>query len=314
MRRSTRRLPAEAGRARGDARSCTGRLLPGRRARRRLRRSRCASTAPLDGVPVRLREAVRSRRCAVAMSTDPELDPHRGRARRRGAAHGTGAARRRRRSAGIAAVVVVARRADVGHARSRTAGAPRGVRPARGARAGKPRRDSGRQSDDPIPGVAGLAHGLARSATDPGVPHPRKLGRAHRSPLADAPEPPRPDGSARCARWSTDDGRGVPPGQRLRPRVPPRLRRRASQIVSVQGAAEPVDDDHLRDRPRGRGRHRRDRCRRAARTPPLLVHDAFYLELSRLPAYRPHSASAAAATAIEHIPQCPAATPACPNP
>jgi hypothetical protein len=244
----------------------------------------------------------------VAVSADPELD--------RIEAVLVAAARRieaerhaRRRFAGIAAVVI-AGLALMSATAVANGWLLRGTSALRAAPAlGDPARD-GHPSKSLIPGVAGLAHGLARSATDPSVSHPGRLG----VPIASL-------------------------SRTLLSHLGPHRRTLRTVVTSTGGAClqvsgfapecllafgdgEPIVWFKMRPDPSttiiygiaragvvGVDAIDADGSAHAA----TLGNDAFYLELSRLPAYlRIHLSGGA--TATEHIPQCPDTAPACANP
>jgi hypothetical protein len=242
------------------------------------------------------------------MSGDPELD--------RIEAALVAAAQRiegeqlvRRRWAGIAAVVVIAlalmSATAVANGWLLQGASALRVAPALGTPAG-----NGHQSADLIPGVAGLAHGLARSATDPSVLHPSKLG----VPIASL-------------------------SRTLLSRLGPRHRTLRTVVTTTGGAclqvtgfapeclrafgdgepivwfkAQPSPSTTIiygiaREGVQGIDAVDAD----GSAHPAVLAHDAFYLELSHLPAYLRIHLGGGATTTV-HVPQCPATTPACPNP
>ena len=242
------------------------------------------------------------------MSGDPELD--------RIEAVLVAAARRiegeqlvRRRFAGIAAVVVVALALM-----SATAVANgwllQGASALRAAPALGTPADNGRQPEDLIPGVAGLAHGLARSATDPSVPHPRKLGTpiaalsrtllSHLGPRQRTLRTVVTTTGGACLQVS-----GFAPECLLafgdgEPIVWFEEQPSPSTTIIYGIAREGVEGIDAIDAD-------------GSAHPAALADDAFYLELSQPPAYlRIHLSGGG--TATEHVPQCPATTPACPNP
>jgi hypothetical protein len=244
----------------------------------------------------------------VAVSTDPELD--------RIEAALVAAARRieaeqlvRRRWVGIAAVAVVALALM-----SATAVANgwllRGTSALRAAPAlGSPAADS-HPSRDLIPGAAGLAHGLARSVSDPGVSHPRLLGvpiaslsrtlLSHLGPRRRTLRTVVTSTGGVCLEVSGFGPQcllGFGDGQ---PIVWFDVRPSSSTTIIYGIARAGVEGVDAIDA---------DGTAHTA----TLGNDAFYLELPDLPAYlRIHLSGGG--TATEHLPQCPATTPACGNP
>jgi hypothetical protein len=242
------------------------------------------------------------------VSTDPELD--------RIEAALVAAARRieserlvRRRSAGIAAVVVVLLALMTATAVA-NGWLLRGTTALRAAPSLASPTANAHPSRELINGAAGLTHGLARAAADPGAPHPRPLGvpiasqsrtlLSHLGPGRRTLRTVVTSTGGVCVQLS---GLGVQcltsfgDGQLVvwfiaRPRP-------STTIIYGIARAGVVGVDAI------------DADGRAQ--PAALGNDAFYLELSHLPAYlRLHLTGGA--TATEHLPQCPAATPSCATP